>query len=157
MKKREAIALLIMIVLSMSSCQRSEDRYLKRHVAAGELAGSWETTPFAMKCLKETGHSQYLNISDHSLQIRLDGTCRIKSVLNIALFNPNEDPHYVDGECTWSIKNDGHEYLDIKMKPEDSYYGKYYFDQEDGQLVLWQYATDPDLWKYMEFKKRKVF
>lgn len=126
-------------------------------MAPRELVGAWEATPFAMKSLKETGHSKHLNVSDHFLHVRPDSSCRIKSVLNIALFKPDEDPHYVDGECTWSIKNDGHEYLDIKMKSEDSYRGKYYFDQEDGRLVLWQYATDPDSWKYMEFKKRKVF
>ncbi len=150
------MTLLLIIVLAIAACQRAEDRYLKRHVGVKELTGSWETTPFAMKCLRETGHSKHLNVLDHSLEIQPDGTCHIKSVLNIALLNSNEDPHYVDGDCTWSIKNDGHEYLDIEMKSGGSYHGKYYFDQEQGKLVLWQYATDPDSWKYMEFKKRNA-
>jgi hypothetical protein len=30
----------------------------------------------------------------------------------------------------------------------------YYFDEENGHLILWQYAVDPDAWKYMEFVKK---
>jgi hypothetical protein len=27
----------------------------------------------------------------------------------------------------------------------------YYFAEENGVLHMWQYAGDPDAWKYMEF------
>jgi hypothetical protein len=155
MKKAIIILVVFMCNLTILSCQRSEDRYLKRPVTTAELIGSWVPTPFAIKCLKETGHSRHTNIADHEIEIRSDGTCHIRTVLNVMLSRPNEDSRYVDGEGRWSIKNDGHQFLYISMKTSgDRDFVSYYFDEENGQLILWQYAADPDAWKYMEFIKK---
>jgi hypothetical protein len=45
--------------------------------------------------------------------------------------------------------------LVFKLSPPSGARAPYFFfADENGRLVIWQYATDPDGWRYLEFEKR---
>jgi hypothetical protein len=61
-----------------------------------------------------------------------------------------------DLPCTWQLASDGqHPTLDLSFAAPSEHKRRlsFYFDEQDGGLLLWNYAGDPDAWKYMEFKK----
>jgi hypothetical protein len=60
---------------------------------------------------------------------------------------------YDDG-CRWQLARAGHQILQFQLNPAPPLGAPYYFfAEENGRLVLWQYATDPDAWRYMEFER----
>ena len=58
---------------------------------------------------------------------------------------------------TWratEFGNVGHQALQFDVTPAPSVGPPhFYFAEEGGRLLLWQYVTDPDAWRYMEFEK----
>ena len=86
--------------------------------------------------------------------LRADGSCAIRTVMNLPVFSEAADYRTYDTGCRWRLGNVGHQALEFDLLPAPrvgSLY--YYFDEEGGRLLLWQYATDPDAWKYIEFEK----
>ena len=137
-----------------TGCQSSENRYLARTVRSEELLGSWRATEFAIKSLREVGVSDHLAVQEHTLVLRPDGSCSIRTIMNMPVLEMADYRTYDTG-CRWRLGQVGHQALEFDLtpaRPAGSPY--YYFDEEDGRLILWQYATDPDAWRYMEFEKR---
>jgi hypothetical protein len=85
MKKLLFVTTIVLSGILISSCHWSDNRHMKRSVSKEELVGTWMATPFSMKCLKETGHKEYLKIEDHRLVLYEDGACKFKSMQNVNL------------------------------------------------------------------------
>jgi len=146
---------MLFVVGATLACQRSENRYLTRSVAPTEVPGVWTATTFGIESLRDAGHTKHLVQSEHVLEIRPDGTCLFQSFADPSS-SGGVDEGFVRSECKWSLGNVGHQALMIHLRgqPTDVLGPHFCFDEEKGQLQLWQYAGDPDAWKYVEFIKR---
>ncbi len=140
-----------LLVLLLSSCQHSENRYAEREVDRTELFGSWTITEFGLKSLQDGGVRDNISRADHALELRADGSCSVKTTFGL----PGSNYRVYDSGCTWRLGNIGHQTLELELTPPVSAYEKpyFYFAEENGQLILWQYATDPDAWRYLEFER----
>ena len=143
-----------LILFAAIACQHSENRYLDRIVAPDEVVSTWTATPFGIESLKYAGHTKHLDTSEHSLVIRSDGTCRFQTFVRPS-DTKGVDEGFVDAQCSWTLGDIDHQALEIQLQsqPTDTLGPYFYFDEENGNLVLWQLAGDPDAWKYMEFIK----
>jgi hypothetical protein len=145
----------LLVFLSIATgCQFSENRYLARAVKAEELVGSWRATEFAIKSLRDVGVANQLRVEDHTLLLSADGSCSIGTFMKISGSDTADYRTYRTG-CRWRLGDVGHQALQFDLTPEPAGGSPYYFfAEEDGRLLLWQYASDPDAWRYMEFEKR---
>lgn len=144
----------LVFVAIATGCQFSEHRYLARTVRSEELVGSWEATEFAIKSLRDAGVSNHLAVHEHALVLRGDGSCSIRTIMNMPVLDAGDYRTYDTG-CQWRLGSVGHQALQFDLIPAPPIGSPYYyFAEENGRLLLWQYATDPDAWRYMEFEKR---
>jgi hypothetical protein len=145
---------LVVLLGAVTGCQFSENRHLARTVRAEELVGHWRATEFAIKSLREVGVTNHLAVNDHTLVLRADGSCSIRTVMNMPVMEAADYRTY-DAGCRWRLGQVGRQALQFTLTPAPpTATPYYYFDEEHGRLFLWQYATDPDAWRYMEFEKR---
>ena len=135
------------------ACQCSENRYLARTLTPEELVGSWRATEFAIKSLRDVGVRRQLAVDDHTLVLRADGSCSIRTIMDIPVPEAADYRTYDTG-CRWRLGDMGHQALKFDLTPVPPRSPYYFFDEEGGRLLLRQYATDPDAWLYMEFEKR---
>lgn len=151
---RLSVAIVATLLSAAIACQRSENRYLKRSVKSGEVVGRWIVTPTGIEGLRYAGHTNHLNPSDHVMLIRTDGSCFFRGFLDV-IKTPSKNESLTSSECTWQIGAVGHQALIVRVREErPATLGPYfYFAERDGKLLLWQYAADPDAWKYVEFSK----
>ena len=113
-----------------------------------------------MESLKYVGYRTHLNAAEHKLTLNADGSCQAETVLDPSDPSPTGSGTWVSPSipCRWQLADGKHQTLDVLLSldqntPRHLTHLTFYFDQERGTLVLWQYVTDPDAWKYMEFKK----
>ena len=143
---------LVPFLASLIACQFSENRYLRRTVRPEELVGNWRATEFAITSLRYIGVREHLTVSDHTLELRADGSCAIQMIMNIGESSPDLRT-YLTG-CRWRLADLTHQALTFDLDPEPPVGPPHYFlGEEDGRLLLWQFVADPDAWKYMEFEK----
>jgi hypothetical protein len=127
---------------------------LTRLVKPEELIGSWQATEFAIKSLRDVGVRDHLSVQDHTLVLKADGSCSIRTIVNMPDQGRVDYRTYLTG-CRWRLQNIGHQTLELDLTPAAATGSPYYyFAEEDGRLLLWQYATDPDVWRYMEYEKK---
>jgi hypothetical protein len=144
---------LLPFVAILAGCQFSENRHLARAVKSEELVGRWRATEFAIKSLRDVGVRDHLTVQEHTLALNSDGSCSVQTIMNVPVMEAAEYRTYSTG-CRWRLGNDGHQALLFELKPAPSAGTPYYyFAEENGRLLLWQYATDPDAWRYIEFEK----
>ena len=154
------MSLVVVLVIS-AACQFSEDRYLRRTVTAEELVGNWRATELAIKSLRDIGVRNHLAVGEHTLVLNADGSCSIQTIMNIPAppftgVSPADAPDYrtYSAGCRWELGDVGHQALTFELDPAPRTGSPhYYFAEEAGRLLLWQHATDPDAWRYMEFQK----
>ena len=157
MGMRARISAAIVLVAVVAACQFSENRYAKRVIRSEELPGTWRATDFAIKSLRDVGHTEHLNKADHEIILRGDGTCSIKTVFNVPLaFGTDPEYRVYEAGCRWHLRDVGHQALELELTPPPKSGATYfYFADEQGQVIIWQYASDPDAWRYLEFEKAK--
>ncbi|MHB9000603.1 MAG: hypothetical protein ACYC9N_13955 [Thermoanaerobaculia bacterium] len=145
--------MLLLLGLTVA-CQRSESRYLARTVSPTETHGKWTMTPTGIEGLRYAGHATHLTPADHTLEIRPDGTCSFSGFVD-PLKTSGVDEGFVTSECEWRVGTVGHQALMLQMRGQpSSVLGPYfYFDEENQHLLLWQYAGDPDAWRYVEYSR----
>jgi hypothetical protein len=147
------VGFLVLLAIT-AGCQFSENRYLARTVRSDELVGRWRATEFAIKSLRDAGVTDHLAVQEHTLVLRADGSCSIAMIVNLPVQGAADYRTYATG-CRWRLGQTGHQALQFDLTPVPPTGSPYfYFDEQDGRLLLWQYATDPDAWRYMEFEKR---
>jgi hypothetical protein len=146
-------AAFVPLLAILAGCQFSENRYLTRAVRADELVGRWRATESALKSLRDVGVRDHLTNEEHTIVLRPDGSCSLRTVMNMPVVGAADYRTY-DSGCRWRLGDVGHQALRFDLKPAPSVGPPYYyFAEEGGRLLLWQYATDPDAWQYMEFEK----
>jgi hypothetical protein len=126
---------------------------LSRAVKPEELVGRWRATEYAIKSMRDVGVRNHLDVQDHTLVLNADGSCSIKPIMNMPPLGEPVDYRAYDTGCRWRLDSDTHQRLEFDLTPPPAIGPYYYFAEEDGRLLLWQYATDPDAWRYMEFVK----
>ena len=140
-------------MMILTGCAFSENRYLARAVTSEELVGSWRATEFAIRSLRDAGVRDHLAVQAHTLVLRADGSCSLQTIMNIPILEAAEYRTYDIG-CRWRLGDIGHQALQFELTPGPAVGTPYYyFAEEDSRLLLWQYATDPDARRYMEFEK----
>ena len=97
---------------------------------------------------------EHLSRTEHELILRDDGTCSIRTIMNLPPNGATDYRAYESG-CRWRTgHDDGHQVLRLELIPKPTREAPYYyFAEQEDRLLLWQYATDPDAWRYMEFEK----
>ena len=152
---RAVTALLAAAALCLAAaCQHSEERYLKRDVAAPELIGTWQMTDGTVQDLRDAGYTAPVDPKQHTIDLRADGTCRFRTLLEVPSSPSAADP-LRDAACHWHLGKVGHQALQLELDPPAAGSPYYYFGTgAGGTLVLWQYAGDPDAWRYVEYSKR---
>jgi hypothetical protein len=143
------------LVVLLAACQFSENRYATRTIRPDELIGTWNATDFAIKSLRDVGHTEHLQTTDHELTLRADGSCSIKTVFNVTLtLGPDPGYRVYESGCRWTLGTVGHQALVLDLVPQPpGGQPHYYFAEEHGHVLVWQYATDPDAWRYLEFQR----
>lgn len=159
-RTRRWISCAFVWMLWLASCQWSEDRYAKRNVQASEIHGTWVATDYAIKSLADVGVKDHLNREDHVLVLRPDGSCSVRTTFDLP--PPENVPSsyhvYADG-CTWTLvpaetRGRRRQELRLALTRPDRHIS-FSFADEEGQVIIWQYATDPDAWRYLEFAKSR--
>ena len=124
-------------------------------VGAREVIGTWVATRTGIDGLRYAGHTKHLKASDHVMVIRPDGTCSFRSFVSPYAVN-GADKGFISMEGEWTLDQKEEQSLTIRLRDQEpSAIGPYfYFAEVKGDLILWQYADDPDAWKYFEFAKQ---
>lgn len=148
MNPRVRVVLLASLLLVSLGCGHSENRYLDRAVEPGELPGEWRVTAYSLRSL--TAHQVEgggAALAGNVMFLRPDGSCHFAGVP--APFGH----HRTESECRWAISG---EYRQKLILSEGTIDQTFFFteDEESGRLLLWQFADDPDLWKYVEYQKQ---
>jgi hypothetical protein len=103
--------------------------------------------------LRDVGVNHHLNVEDHRIVLRADGSCTIRTFMNLPpVAQPADDRSFESG-CRWRVADRAHQALVFELAGASSYIPHFYFDEEDGRPILWQFADDPDSWRYMEFER----
>jgi hypothetical protein len=145
--------LLILLSLTLFSACRPPDIRIKRLITAGEVVGTWQLDPKSSALVADGDNEDYNMDSSkpHEIIFRSDGTCRYRSVLQMPT-------RYVDAEGKWSIvpTSDDPKGSEIELAIDSG--GTYMFSldakEESGRLVLWEFWSDPDLWNFLEYKRK---
>jgi hypothetical protein len=145
--------LAVLAVVLSATCQHAEDRYLDREVAPSEIVGSWRMAPEAVKDLHDVGYTAPLDPSTHQITLMADGTCRFNT-FTTALTTDGKPSPVVEAPCRWKLAKLGHQVLLIDLESNPAAHAHYYFGKATrGDLALWQHASDPDAWRYVEYVK----
>jgi hypothetical protein len=146
--------LLVAVVVAgfSASCQHAENRELNRKIASSALVGTWVVTPTGIEGLQFAGHRTHLVASEHEIELRPGGRCRYQSFRDV-MDARGDDEGYVASECNWDLQDREQQSLHIRLDVDKSDV-VFRLAEEKGQLLLWQYAGDPDAWRYFEFAKR---
>jgi hypothetical protein len=109
-----------------------------------------------MESLRYTGYKTHLTADEHKLVLNPDGRCQAETFLEPAHPSAGGNGTWLTASvpCRWQLGTDGRHQtlaLTFSMASTEDRRLAFYFDEEAGSLILWQYASDPDAWKYMEF------
>jgi hypothetical protein len=141
------VAAAMIVLVALVGCQRAEYRTMKRQVNREELVGNWRLDEKGVVGLRDAGYKTHLSKADHTLELRPDGGCRIRTFRHPQSLDPA--PLYVDSPCHWRMTTVVAQRVEVALPsgvPET-----FQVAEEDGHLLLWQYLEDPDPWKYVEF------
>ena len=145
---------LLIAAAAVAGCSRSEDRYLKRPVEVEEVVGRWTLTPESAQVISNSGYSGIIDPSKLSIDVLPDGTCHFHTFMSVERSAvPVAGP--VDAECTWRIDHSERQELAIRLEVKPARAAGFYFAEEQGMLLLWQFADDPDFWRYVEYRKQR--
>ena len=150
-------------------------RYIQREVNKSELIGTWEITADSQARIESylQHPDKFLPVSPSpwkSITLNNDGSCKVNLEISWTLNND------VLGEadalliCTWKIDkilgyDEQGSFKDVLglvinfeyyNKQEDKYYvydSHSYIDEENNQLVIWDFIADPANLQYQDFHK----
>jgi hypothetical protein len=148
-----AVRFALVVVCLVVRCQHSENRY-RDAPPPSALEGRWELTAAGRDGLKSVsqGSSPF---ADEQLFVVLRGnnTCEMRLLVHTRMPGIS-NPSVVNSPCQWRLGNDDHDFIEIEpLSPFRAGAVRLYFGESAGDTVLWQYADDPDQWKYVEFAR----
>jgi hypothetical protein len=143
-----------LVLFGVLACGRGGGRYLDRDVTPSEVIGSWQMTQASVQDFRDVGYIEPIDPESQRIEIRADGTCLFKT-LPIEVVDSGRIPR-IEGPCTWDLKKIGHQALTIDISGRLPLHTYYHFREGDEGLVMWQYLTDPDAWRFVEYVKAPV-
>lgn len=111
----QRVGFLVFLAIA-GGCQFSENRYLTRTVRSEELVGTWRATEFAIKSLRDVGVGNHLAVREHTLVLRADGSCSIRTIMNMPVLGV-ADYRIYDTGCRWRLGQVGHQALEFDLTP----------------------------------------
>jgi hypothetical protein len=145
--------ILLLATLLSVGCQHSENRYLDRAVERHEVVGEWVATAATLALLRDEWKlTENVDAAANRLVLRPDGSC------SVGTYVAGEPPRYVrvDRGCRWELTASERQELEFHFEPPPADRAPSFFfgTTTGGQLAIWQYAEDPDQWRYIEFARR---
>ena len=145
--------LLTLLCLTLLSGCGLPDIRLKRMMATSEVVGIWELDPGSSALAVDGDNVDYVidRTKPHEILFRPDGTCRYRSVFQMPT-------RYVDAEGKWSIVRTPDDPKGSEVRLEINTNGVHVFSldakEDAGRLILWEFWGDPDLWNFLEYKRK---
>src|SRR6185436_3623859 len=101
---------LLGLLTLLAGCQFSESRYLARSATSDELVGTWQATESAIKSLRDVGVQEHLSVREHTLVLRRDGSCSVRTNMNVPVVGTSAENYrtYETG-CRWRLGDLGHQ------------------------------------------------
>jgi len=148
------VTFLMLISLVIASCGIPEKR-IKRIVGEHEIVGIWELDPSSSALAEDHDGDNYAIDSSkpHSIVLNADGTCRYRSVLQMPT-------RYIDATGIWAIEfqADDPKGSEVRIELNTITGGTQMITmeikEESGDLILWNFWSDPDLWNLLEYNKK---
>lgn len=146
-------AFLILSSLALASCGMPDIR-IKHKVAETEVVGTWHLDPKSSALAEDHDGDDYVMdaTKPHTIVFSADGTCHYRSVLQMPT-------RYIDAVGQWktsspSDKPEGSE-VQIELNMPDGGTQMISLDirEDSGELILWTFWSDPDLWNFIEYKQ----
>lgn len=148
---RLTVALAVVTTLALG-CQHSERRYLDREVRATELPGEWVVTPETVHMFRDEWKlTERTDSAFNRITLRADGTCALRTHLG-----PAPPAYYsLDDDCRWKLAKTDYQHIIFSgSRPDHRSLSFNFGTAAGGELAIWQYADDPDQWRYIEYVKR---
>ncbi len=149
------VALVISLPALLAGCQFSEGRRLQREVSESEIVGLWRLTATSAEDIHDEGYEKPIDLCQNTIRLNADHTCHISSLLGWPPFEK------VDLACQWKLrtaeKKKGRRESILWLDDDEGRIAWFYFyETRGGELFLWDYIADPDMWRYLEFEKAEV-
>lgn len=140
-------------LLCLTSCGLPDTR-IKRQVAESEIIGTWELDPASSALAVDHDGDDYLMEPGqaHTIVFNADGTCHYRSVMQMPT-------RHVDAAGTWCITPTDDDprgcHVDLELRIDGEGTSSFSLDlrEESGELILWEFWGDPDLWNFLEYRK----
>ena len=153
MRRVTSYRALFVVATMCGACQFSENRDLRRVVNSSELVGRWALTEESARDMAASGLRLLQDFSTFYFVLRADGTCEFKAFVGAdAEGNVLGVPPSASKPCRWTKQVDRNA-IRVEIGEADSVAYDVGEDVE-GRLVLWKHAGDPDLWKYIEYRRQ---
>jgi hypothetical protein len=132
------------------------NRHISDRIEDAAVVGTWRMTERSLEHLERAGFKRK-SPHDYRLTFNTDHKCEFASVLE--WMGP---PTYLKVPCTWRLEHDVEGFsnrskanilritFDLAGKPHGLDQN---FAREEGELVLWQYHGDPDMWQFIEYTR----
>jgi hypothetical protein len=150
---------LVLWLVAASACGTywMPDRNIRDQVPESAVVGTWRLTEESVQLAI---HEGFRRAPEHryTVTFRADHTCEFASIHTDNLFNYI----YEVVPCTWKLKHDTPGLVDGRKANElmltlnrggTVFSTGLFFAREGGELILWDYFSDPDLWKFLEYRK----
>lgn len=148
---RAVTAVVFVIALSITGCQRSEGRYLARRVAETEVIGTWAMNPGSVKDLRDIGYALPIDPANQRIIFQPGGVCMFGTI-SPAAFREGSAAPGAQLPCRWRLQDLTQQAVVIDIPSEPPLQVHYFFDEtKEHGLELWQYVDDPDAWRYVEY------
>lgn len=125
------------------------DIRLKRPVTTNEVVGVWKLRDDCVAWLAQGGDYKSPSGAIHEIEIRPDGTCRFRSILQMPA-------RYVECDGTWELElgKRGFTSLDLSLDVGGGYAYQLDFTELFGAVELFEYWGDPDACELLRFEKQ---
>lgn len=147
-------------------------RHIDRSISRSELLGPWSATASSIERLKRLGYRDHVGADDHRFELRENGSCRFQSfphyagpdaVVEVAGQIPLPGYMSVEAGCSWRLVSDRIYWLNRERQVPVVEFQmssrrapimmsvRFYIDERDGRLLLWDYIGDPQEERYIDF------
>ncbi|MEM6855227.1 MAG: hypothetical protein AAF593_12540 [Planctomycetota bacterium] len=141
--------------LPLGCCFPLPDRHLERVVTDSEVVGVWRLTEESLELLTRDGFVPASN--SYTLTFHADGSLQFDSIID-----EFRGGTYRSSQGTWRLAHntmgdsnvEKTNVIEIQLRSGQAVQHRTLnFDEEDGQLVLWNYYGDPDSLEFMEYQR----
>lgn len=144
------------LAIAGAGCQFSEGRGIGRAVTADEVIGSWVLTPGSRLHLESVDVLLAAPTEAYHFVLDSDGTCAFHTFVVVPLYGGAIAPLRTT-LCRWELFDEGslRQKVIVDLRPTVRGRASFWLAEEGGELVLWQFAGDPDAWKYVDYIRHR--